>query len=274
MKILYKQPERDENSGLSRFGIRNCYFKKLSIERDRNSITKKNHHHSGFEIHIITSGYQEYKVDESIYMLESGSFLMIYPNVPHIVIASAPHTRKYSITFTRQTDIHPGCFMGTLSERMLDNLAFISNEMLLQKEISSILIENNILEILVSVFRMSGNRENNQIFKQDENVTASLAKRYIDDNIERAPSVADVSEYCHLSTKQLTRIFNRFEEISVGKYIINSRIATIERLLSNKNLSLKQISEIMNFNNEYYFNSFFKKHSGMPPGEYRKMLGH
>jgi AraC-like DNA-binding protein len=36
--------------------------------------------------------------------------------------------------------------------------------------------------------------------------------------------------------------------------------------------SIKDISEIMHFNNEYYFNAFFKKYSGMPPGEYRKMF--
>ena len=273
MKILYRQPEQDENTSLSHFGIQNCYFKKLSIERDQNSITKKAHHHSGFEVHIITSGYQEYEVSGTVYMLERGSFLMIYPNVPHTVIRSAPHMQKYSITFTRQTDAHLNCFFGKLSERMSANLSFIHNEGLLRKEISSTLIENNILETLVSFFRLSGVKESNEISKQDENVMVSLAKQYIDDNIEMAPSVTDVSEYCYLSAKQLTRIFYKFEGLSPGEYIINSRIARIEQLLASHSFSLKQISEIMNFNNEYYFNAFFKKHSGMPPGAYRKMLG-
>ena len=87
-----------------------------------------------------------------------------------------------------------------------------------------------------------------------------------------APSGEEVSEYCYLSTKQLTRIFQRYEDISPGEYIMKMRISTIEKLLADDSLSLKQISEITNFKNEYYFNAFFKKHSGMPPGEYRKML--
>lgn len=258
---------------MSRFGIQNCYFKKLSLDRDLNRITKKTHHHSGFELHIITSGYQKYEVAGTAVTLESGSFLLIYPNVSHTVIASTPNTQKYSITFAQQTDSHMHYFLGTLSERISANLFFITNEVLLQREISSTLIENNILETLVSVFRLSGIKESNQISKQNENVVISLAKQYIEDNIETGPSVSEVSAYCYLSPKQLTRIFQKNEGVSPGEYIINRRISIIEKLLANESFSLKQISEIMHFANEYYFNSFFKKHSGMPPGEYRKMLG-
>lgn len=273
MKILYKQPEDYGNSSLSRFGVQNCYFKKLSIDRDRSSITKKTHHHTGFEMHIVTDGYQEYEIDGTRYKLESGYFLLIYPNVKHTVITSTPHTQKYSVTFNKQIDDHLNCFFGSLSPRIFDNIVFISNEVLLKKEISATLIENNILEIIVLALRLSGIKENENTLKQDENATASLAKQYIDDNIEMTPSVADVAEYCYLSTKQLTRIFNKFEGISPGEYIISRRIKKIEKLLADHTLSLKQISEIMHFDNEYYFNAFFKKHSGMPPGEYRKMLG-
>ena len=45
----------------------------------------------------------------------------------------------------------------------------------------------------------------------------------------------------------------------------------MERLISDMTLTLKEISDRMNFNNEYYFNAFFKKHIGMPPGTYKKM---
>ena len=273
MRIFYKQPEQDATGSLSSFGVQNCYFKELSFERDNKSITKKIHHHTGFEMHIITEGFQEYEVNGRRYTLESGCFLIIYPGVSHTVIDSAPHTKKYSITFDKHSEKSQDCFLGTINDRILGNFDYIYNEALLKKEISTTLIENNILEILVFAFRLSGLEEKKNTKKQNENVVVSLAKRYIDDNIEMAPSVEKVSEYCYLSTKQLTRIFNRFEGVSPGEYIINGRIAKIEKMLADDSFSLKQISEIMNFKNEYYFNLFFKKHSGMPPGEYRKMLG-
>lgn len=273
MKIFYKQSEKDVKSSLSRFGVQNCYFKRLSLDRDNKSVTKKPHHHTGFEMHFITEGFQEYEVNGKSYALESGCFLMIYPGVSHTVIASEPYTQKYCIAFDKHTEKLQTCIFGTITERIASNLDYIFNEALLKKEISATLIENNILEILVWAFRLSGMEENENTKKQDENLVISLAKRYIDDNIEMAPSVEEVSEYCYLSAKQLTRIFRKFEGVSPGKYIINSRITKIEKLLADESFPLKQISEIMNFKNEYYFNAFFKKHSGLPPGEYRKMLG-
>lgn len=273
MKILYRQPEQDETGSLPRFGIRNCYFKKLSLDRDRNHITQKSHHHTGFELHLILDGYQEYEVEGISHRLGNGSFLMIGPNASHTVLRSMPHTQKYSITFSKTTDgLHSG-FSGILPTRLLDNLALISAESGLSKEISSTLIENWILETVVTIFRLSGMKENDSPVIRDENMMISLARKYIDDNIECSPGVSDVSEYCHLSTKQLTRMFQKFQGMSPGEYIIHSRVKKIETLLVDRTLTLKQISSIMHFENEYYFNTFFKKYSGMPPGAYRSMLG-
>lgn len=273
MKIFYKQPEQERQSSLSRFDIQNCYFKELVLGRDQNSITKKLHHHKGFEIHIVIDGYQEYAIDGINYKLQSGTFLLIYPNVSHTVVAWKPYTKKYSITFNKQVTEHQICFFGKITERIVSNLDFILNEASQKKEISSSLLENNILEILVWAFRLSGIEENENTQKQDENVMISLAKQYIEDNVEMGLNVSDVAAYCYLSAKQLTRMFQKFEGVSPGKYIINRRISTAQKLLADDSFSLKQISEMMNFNNEYYFNAFFKKHSGMPPGEYRRMLG-
>ena len=273
MRILYKQPERDENSALSRFGVGNCYCKKLSIDRDHSDITKKSHHHTGFEIHIVTQGCQDYVVDGATYKLESGKFLILYPNTPHTVLRSAVHTQKYSLTFNKEMDRQASCFFGVTDKRVEDNLSFILNEVSLKKEILHTLVENSLLEILVLLFRQAGVKENEKRMHLDENATLAMAKQYIEDNIETALCVADVSAYCYLSPKQLTRLFNKFESISPGEYIIGRRVKRIEKLLADRSFSLKQIATVMHFDNEYYFNAFFKKHAGMPPGEYRRMLG-
>ena len=165
MKIFYKQPELDLQSSLNRFGVQNCYVKGLSFDRDNKSVTKNPHHHTGFEMHIITEGFQEYEVNGRRYTLESGRFLIIYPGVRHKVIASVPHTQKYSITFDKHTEQSQTCFFGTITDRIAGNLDYIFNESLLKNEISTMLIENNILEILVWVFRLSGMEEKKNIFK-------------------------------------------------------------------------------------------------------------
>ena len=83
--------------------------------------------------------------------------------------------------------------------------------------------------------------------------------------------MSDVAEYCYLGTKQLTRLFREYEDNTPAAYIRERKIGHIERLLSETELSLREISEKMSFANEYHFNSFFKKYAGMTPREYRRM---
>ena len=272
MKILFKQSGQGQSS-LDQFGIQNCYFKKISIVSDPKTIIKKVHHHTVFELHIVTEGSQEYWIAGVTHKLECGQFLLIGPNVPHAISAAIPNTQKYAITFEKQEELPTSCIFGAVTERFLSNLSFIAGEAALKREISHTLMENSILEILVWIFRQVGSPEKESRMPQDENAIIALAKRYIEDNIELNPSVADAAAYSYLSSKQLTRIFGKFEGITPGEYITKRRMAKIEKLILDDSLSLKDISEIMNFSNEYYFNSFFKKHAGMPPGEYRKMYG-
>ena len=258
---------------LDRFGISNCYLKEITINRDRGAISKKQHQHRDFEIHIVQEGYQQYAVGNKAYRIEEGNFLLIWPNVVHQTLDSADNTKKCAITFHLPANSGADCCFGAITFRMKDNMEFVCRELNLHKDISDTLIENALLELIVQMLRVAGLKEKDQPEKQEENATIAFAKQYIADNIEHFPSVTDVAEYCHLSNKQLTRIFQSDEGICPGEYIIRQRIRKIEKLLRDSSLSLRQISEQMHFASEHYFNAFFKKYAGMPPGEYRKMQG-
>ncbi len=103
-----------------------------------------------------------------------------------------------------------------------------------------------------------------------ENERFLLAKQYIEDNICRAISVAELAYYCCLSEKQIPRIFRQEEKMTVMEYIRKRRCAQIEKMLADPGMTLRAISEAMHFSSEYHFNSYFKKYAGMSPGAYRK----
>ena len=42
-----------------------------------------------------------------------------------------------------------------------------------------------------------------------------------------------------------------------------------EILLQRQDLSIREISEMLGFSSEYYFNQFFKRKEGYPPGIFR-----
>ena len=275
MKMIYNQHKNDTLSSLNRLGIENCFFKKLIIAQDEKRITNKRHHHTCIEIHIIAKGYQVYEIDGKPYKISENEFIIIYPNVTHKIVESCEYTQKYALTFCKKIEVNSNFFVGEINPRINDNINYLLTDAAFKKEYSALLIENNILEIIVRLLRIAGVKEENVTSSLDvkENVVLSLAKQYISDNIERAITLPEVAAYCHLSTKQLTRIFNEYEGTPPGEYINKKRIKIAQRYLNNDSYSLKQISELLNFTNEYYFNSFFKKHTGLPPGKYRKMIG-
>ena len=271
MKILFKQDEK--SSVLSKNGITNCYFKYLMPEKETGA-GQKLHHHACFEIHAVLSGSQTYSVDGNDYTVDGGNFIVLFPYVSHRVVHSEKGTEKIGITFHFSSDVELRSFCAEADERLRSNIEFSVAEASNRKEISSCLVENSLLEIIVGVFRMMGQKESARVVPSyDENAVLNLARQYIDDNIEFFPSVSDVAEYCHLSTKQLTRIFHKHLLIPPGEYITLERVACIEKMLLDDQCSLKEISEKMSFSSEYYFNAFFKKHWGMPPGSYKKMMG-
>ena len=132
------------------------------------------------------------------------------------------------------------------------------------------MIENCAFETIITILRLGGLCEENATSVTKDNARLALAKQFIKDNIELMPTVAIIAEYCNMSTKQLTRLFKN-ENTTPLNYINAQKIKVIQDLLIENNLTLKEIAEKFNFNNEYYFNSYFKKYAGIPPGEYRAM---
>ena len=120
--------------------------------------------------------------------------------------------------------------------------------------------------------RLCGLRERHAAAdKSVDDLRLEAAKQYIENNVESWVSVADIASYCYISTRQVARIFMKSENMTPFEYISERRIAHIKKLLEDDTLTLKQISDKMNFNDESYFNAFVKKHLGQPPGMYRKM---
>ena len=97
-------------------------------------------------------------------------------------------------------------------------------------------------------------------------------KQYIKDNICFNVNCEKVAKHTHLSVKQLSRIFMKYEGMTLVKYITKTKTELAEQMLMDEDVSIRDVSEKLGFCNEYYFNVFFKKNCGMSPGAYRKTI--
>ena len=106
----------------------------------------------------------------------------------------------------------------------------------------------------------------------EENHAITAAKRYIDDNTGLFLTCEDVAAYCHYNSKYLGRLFKEETGKTMLEYIHSKKSKEAEHLLASSELSLSEISDALGFENEYYFNTFFKRINGISPGTYRRLI--
>lgn len=94
-----------------------------------------------------------------------------------------------------------------------------------------------------------------------------LVNEKLNDNMM---SVAMIADEVGLSVNYVRSIFKNAENETLSTYITRMRIESICTQLSQTDLSIQEISLQMGFTNKTYFYSFFKKHVGMTPMQYKK----
>lgn len=83
-------------------------------------------------------------------------------------------------------------------------------------------------------------------------------------------SVVFLADQVHLSVNYLRNIFKENTGDSLSGYITQRKLALICELLQDTDMPLSDISDRLGFSTKNYFFTFFKKHTGMTPNDYRK----
>lgn len=95
-------------------------------------------------------------------------------------------------------------------------------------------------------------------------------KSYIDSGLHFNVSLKRLAKHFKASEKYLIYIFKKKYGISPYAYLIKMRIRTAEQMLTDTNLTVKEIAAKLSFSDSNYFSNAFKKHTGMSPKNYRK----
>lgn len=101
---------------------------------------------------------------------------------------------------------------------------------------------------------------------------AETVRAYLEANRNRDLDMNEVARAAALSPYYLTRIFKARYGVPPYRYLIRLRIADASALLRDSSLSVTQICHRAGFNSLSHFITTFRRHTGMSPSQYRRMV--
>lgn len=94
---------------------------------------------------------------------------------------------------------------------------------------------------------------------------------YIDDHFGFDINLDQLTKIACMGKTKLKYSFKNVYKCTIYEYITNKRMSHAEHLLSNTDLSIKQISQIIGYKKASSFSDTFRKSTGILPSEYRKL---
>ena len=92
---------------------------------------------------------------------------------------------------------------------------------------------------------------------------------YIEDNLTKDLTLADIAGVAHMSPHYFSRAFRKSTGIPPHRYVIDRRIEKAKTLLSNNHLPLVEVGLSVGFPNQSHFTTLFHKRTGVTPKVYR-----
>lgn len=99
---------------------------------------------------------------------------------------------------------------------------------------------------------------------------AEIIVAYLKSNVKNKIALSDICEHFNYSRSFICKIFKEQMGVSLITYFNRLKIEEAKRLLSESELSVSEISELLGFSEAKYFGNVFKNGEGITPLEYRK----
>lgn len=94
---------------------------------------------------------------------------------------------------------------------------------------------------------------------------------YLNNNLSKPLSVQNVCQLFKISPTYLNTLFNKYKGISFNKYLINMRIEKAKDIIcENPDIPIKEICDMVGFNDQFYFSRVFKALTGHTPSEFKE----
>ncbi len=239
------------------------------------------HGHDFFEFAICNKGgFLHYKNGKKPKWIKEGQAVFLTPNDIHSIEAKKPQDSHINISVsTRLFKEICQLFDWSLDEKVFRNTT-ISLSALELKEINDCIdgimriSEENELQMKVALNHLATEMFYLFLKREEQNKDVpEWLRSFVD--LVCTPKffefrVQELYKYCNYSQPVFTREFKKYYGMSFVAYFTREKMFYACGLLKNTNMGILEISNRLGFSGLSYFNSLFKKTTGMSPAYYRK----
>ncbi len=237
-------------------------------------------------VHIDRADYQFLYVKKGkLYYIEDGKEAIAEEN--SFVLYKPFEYQRYKYFLKDNADIYWVHFSGSTAAMVLQSNGLLNQRVfkvgdspifselfthliynLKNQDDFSVKLNVSYLNALFSEIARTQAKNNSEEKTPDELLRAI---RYIDDHLSEKITLADIAKNSNISTKTLTRYFEKHQKMSPIKYVNYTRIEKAKTLLQSNN-SISQIASVLGFDDPLYFSTVFRRFVGLSPEKYRKSL--
>lgn len=107
--------------------------------------------------------------------------------------------------------------------------------------------------------------------KQKNNPSIQKVCDYVDSHLSEDISLEQMADYINVSSFYLSKLFKEEKGVTFINFISDKRLEKARQLLAETDLSIKEITAEIGYNDQNYFSRIFKNKYGISPKEYRKV---
>lgn len=244
--------------------------------------------HNFYEFYYVINGKMVVTIDEKRFYLEEGEYIVVPPMLFHSMEPDNSYAIGTAICFGA-TGYVDNVFDGKLSpfgKQLVTNIINIYAKNCNETEFRPRLISNqnnnkdfayeqsllvNIEHLMLLILQEFKNQETISPERtRPQNLLSNEILEYLEKNFTENPTLADISKYCNYSIPHICRVFKHQFGESIVSYMNKLKIDEACKMIEKNDRTLREISEILGFDNIAYFTRIFKQLTGSTPANYRK----